>query len=425
MAFLDDITGAEAYNWDEAGIYQLEETDPVQGGLEGISNRPLRELAIRTRNLHLKKADKTDDRFMTSDERNKLGGIEFNANKYVHPASHSASMINETLERLFMTPEERAKLSGIEENATADLTAAEIKALLETLTEESRLDASAIKNLPTGGEGGTGEDGREVELSTSGNYVVWRYVGETVWRNLVSLYSLQGPQGPAGADGTSVRIVGTVATSANLPSSAGDGDGYITQNDGHLHVWSSAQWQWIDVGNIRGPQGEKGDKGDTGSAGANGTNGADGADGLPPAHEWSGTSLRFQMPNGSWGGYVNLRPDAPRINVSVLSAHVPNVGASDTYGIAAYITVTERMTSCDISQSLGANISAHLRLFDGTSGAATNPVVTILETGTTYALWVQQWQLTVGHAVPQVYGTSTIGAIYSMAFRVNTSIYNV
>lgn len=52
MSYLDDITGAEAYNWDEAGIYQLEETDPVQGGLEGISNRPLRELAIRTRNLH-------------------------------------------------------------------------------------------------------------------------------------------------------------------------------------------------------------------------------------------------------------------------------------------------------------------------------------------------------------------------------------
>jgi hypothetical protein len=57
MAFLDDITGAEAYNWDEAGIYQLEETDPVQGGLEGISNRPLRELAIRTRNLHNRLAE--------------------------------------------------------------------------------------------------------------------------------------------------------------------------------------------------------------------------------------------------------------------------------------------------------------------------------------------------------------------------------
>ncbi len=52
MAFVDDITGAEAYNWGEAGVYQLEESDPVQGGADGIANRQARELATRTRNLH-------------------------------------------------------------------------------------------------------------------------------------------------------------------------------------------------------------------------------------------------------------------------------------------------------------------------------------------------------------------------------------
>lgn len=44
-------TGAEAYNWTE-GIYQLELNDLVEGGLEGISNRQARQLALRTRNLH-------------------------------------------------------------------------------------------------------------------------------------------------------------------------------------------------------------------------------------------------------------------------------------------------------------------------------------------------------------------------------------
>lgn len=34
------------------------------------------------------------------------------------------------------------------------------------------------------GLGGGGEDGREVEISTSGGYIVWRYVGETVWTNI-------------------------------------------------------------------------------------------------------------------------------------------------------------------------------------------------------------------------------------------------
>jgi hypothetical protein len=32
--------------------------------------------------------------------------------------------------------------------------------------------------------GGTGEDGREVEFSTSGGYVVWRYVGDPIWTEL-------------------------------------------------------------------------------------------------------------------------------------------------------------------------------------------------------------------------------------------------
>lgn len=43
---------ASAYDWKTGGVYVIEETDPVQGGPEGISNRQGRELAVRTRNLH-------------------------------------------------------------------------------------------------------------------------------------------------------------------------------------------------------------------------------------------------------------------------------------------------------------------------------------------------------------------------------------
>lgn len=56
MANLNENNGV--YNWDEEGIYQLEQTDQVIGGPDGIANRQARELAIRTRNLHNRIAEK-------------------------------------------------------------------------------------------------------------------------------------------------------------------------------------------------------------------------------------------------------------------------------------------------------------------------------------------------------------------------------
>ena len=54
------------------------------------------------------------------------------------------------------TSADETKLDGIEAGATADQTAAEIVSALEALSGEARLDAGAIKNLPTGGGGGSG-----------------------------------------------------------------------------------------------------------------------------------------------------------------------------------------------------------------------------------------------------------------------------
>lgn len=45
----------------------------------------------------------------------------------------------------------------------------------------------------------------------------------------------------------------------------------------------------------RGPKGEPGPKGDEGPMGP------------MPSHEWSGTKLRFELPTGEWGAYVDLR----------------------------------------------------------------------------------------------------------------------
>ena len=48
-------------------------------------------------------------------------------------------------------------------------------------------------------------------------------------------------------------------------------------------------------------------KGEAGANGAAGPQGPAGDKGDKPAHQWSGPSLRFATPPGSWGGYVNLQ----------------------------------------------------------------------------------------------------------------------
>lgn len=92
---------------------------------------------------------------------------------------------------------------------------------------------------------------------------------------------IQGPKGEKGDDGTSVRILGTKESTADLPGAAEIGDGYLI--GGNLFVWSGTEW--TDVGNIKGPKGDigaagpKGEKGDTGPVGPQGPKGDVGATG--------------------------------------------------------------------------------------------------------------------------------------------------
>ena len=67
------------------------------------------------------------------------------------------------------TDGDETKLDGIEEQATKDQTADEIKTALETLEDDARLDASAVKNLPSGG-GGTA-DPTNLGLTAAGDKV--------------------------------------------------------------------------------------------------------------------------------------------------------------------------------------------------------------------------------------------------------------
>ena len=90
---------------------------------------------------------------------------------------------------------------------------------------------------------------------------------------------IQGEQGPAGADGKSVSIKGTVSSASDLSSltNVTEGDGYLTSDNGHLHVYTNGAF--VDIGEIRGPKGDVGPQGPEGPAGAQGIQGPQGIQG--------------------------------------------------------------------------------------------------------------------------------------------------
>lgn len=86
--------------------------------------------------------------------------------------------------------------------------------------------------------------------------------------------------GEDGADGTSVSIVDNVANQAALPTGlteADAGKGWITDDTGHLWIWSGTAF--TDAGEIRGPEGPQGIQGVQGIPGPEGPEGPQGIQG--------------------------------------------------------------------------------------------------------------------------------------------------
>lgn len=88
----------------------------------------------------------------------------------------------------------------------------------------------------------------------------------------------QGPQGPRGEkgeqgnDGTSLNILGTKESEADLPLSAEKNDAYLI--DGEMWVFDGTNWN--NAGKIQGPQGPQGPVGPQGSKGDPGPQGVKG-----------------------------------------------------------------------------------------------------------------------------------------------------
>ncbi len=140
----------------------------------------------------------------------------------------------------------------------------------------STLVAAEIPQGPTGAAGADGQDGAN---GTNG------FDGQD---------GQDGAQGAAGADGTSIKILGTVANCAGLPTIGNEiGDVYILDVDepgcsygaglaGDGYTWTAGN-TWLNIGPLRGPQGIQGTDGAPGATGPAGTDGQDGAPGATGA----------------------------------------------------------------------------------------------------------------------------------------------
>jgi hypothetical protein len=148
MANLNETTANE-YAWTD-GVYQLEITDPVNGGADGIANRQASQLSLRTRNLH--------NRAVISEA--KIADVPAGSTA-VGLVRGGVPLSYDTLMKLYTWVNEQLQALG----GGDPLTGAEVRDLLVGLLGEERLDAAAIKNLPTAGESMTAVQIRDA-LST-------------------------------------------------------------------------------------------------------------------------------------------------------------------------------------------------------------------------------------------------------------------
>ena len=170
-----------------------------------------------------------------------------------------------------------------------------------------------------------------------------------------------GQQGPAGAG---VQIIGSVASAANLPPAYNGsvGDMFISQNDGHGHVWNGASWD--DVGQIQGPAGPQGPQGIAGPAGATGPQGIPGPMGATGATGPQGATGQQGTP-GTAGAPGATGPQGPQ---GVPGPIGPQGPAGPTYTAGSGISITgTTISDNEADPQVGANTTNYLPKWDGSA----------------------------------------------------------
>lgn len=128
------------------------------------------------------------------------------------------------------------------------------------------------------------------------------YIWQRFAKTTASGTTYDDPVCISGRDGTSVTILGSYATYAQLVAAhpTGNlGDAYIVAGD--LYVWNGSNWE--NVGAIQGPAGPQGPQGPQGQTGATGPAGAQGDQGVGAVEDvpqWYLSTSSTTQTGGSW-----------------------------------------------------------------------------------------------------------------------------
>ena len=176
-----------------------------------------------------------------------------------------------------------------------------------------------------------------------------------------------GPAGPPGEDGTSFSIIGTVEDTSELGEIyIGDpGDAFLVNSTVHIHVWSGSEW--IDRGNISGPEGPPGPQGNPGADGAAGSAGADGQTGaIGPEGPAGEDGAEGSMP-------VVMEMD---VTVSSMKFYIDSILQADVTLYRGFTYTFEQSASSNSAHPLRLSTTS-----DGTHGGGTQYTDGVTYTG--------------------------------------------
>ena len=256
----------------------------AEGGLGKVSGWETVKSDIT--NLQNNKVDKVEGKQLSTEdfttaEKEKLAGVEENANNYVLPDEVVKSVAGMTgpavtLGTLTFTGAATGSYDG-SANLTLDI---------PTIAGPTGPTGPTGATGPTGNIGPTGATGPQGNIGPTGATGAVGPTGATGAVGPTGPTGTQGPigptgpTGPKGADGTGVTILGSYESEEALKqahSTGNPGDAYLVQGD--LYVWSETQSDWDNVGTIQGPVGSTGPTGPTGGTGPIGPTGPTGATG--------------------------------------------------------------------------------------------------------------------------------------------------
>lgn len=230
------------------------------------------------------------------------------------------------------------------------------------------------------------------------------YSCEVVYDGLTARSQMDFTRVENGSNGTSVRILGSYDTVAELqaahPNGNTIGDSYLVK--GVLYVWNVEKGAWVSSGNISGPAGYTPIKGIDYFDGVDGQNGKDGV-----SIVWKGDlSAPPSSPKLNWV-YRNTTDHTVQIyngtnwELMVLDGSDGSDGTPGSNGLSVFITYNDSTTTPSTPTGNGTTNGWHTNATtsaiwmsqkvaaNATSGTWGTPIKIKGENGTTYYTWIK------------------------------------